>query len=162
MLLKDRIAKELDRIRRQGNGLITREAVVEYARDPKTALHTQFIWDDTEAARRWRLEQAGNVLRLQVKVVSQDGAEVRTLVSLSTDRAAGGGYRPLEAVMNNEQLASVYLQDALSELNSARRKYGSIKQLAGVWAALEKVKATAKAPKPETATRAKGETRPAA
>lgn len=140
MLLKDRIAKELDRIRRKGAGIVTAEAVVEYARDPKTALHSQFTWDDTEAARRWRLEQAGRIIRLQVRVVSEDVAPMRALVSLSSDRKAGGGYREIAAVLNDPEMAKELLSDALSEFNSMRRKYGKLKQLAGVWAAVDQVK----------------------
>jgi hypothetical protein len=153
MLLKDRIAKELDRIRRKGGGVVTAEAVVEYAKDPKTALHSQFTWDDSEAAKRWRLEQAGRIIRLQVRVVSEGTAATRVLVSLSSDRKAGGGYRDISAVLNDPDMAKELLADALSEFNAMRRKYGTIKQLAGVWAAVDQVK---------TVAAAKEESRPAA
>lgn len=53
-------ARELRRLS-QG-GIITPAQVVEHARDPESVLHQYFEWDDTEAARRFRLVQAGNLI----------------------------------------------------------------------------------------------------
>lgn len=141
MLLKDRIARELEKIQRKTNGLLTAEAVVEYAQaHPDSALHTQFEWDDTAAARKWRLEQAGQIIRLQVKVIAENTAPIRAFVSLSSDRKARAGYRSVEDVLTDAELSKQMLADALDDLNSVRRKYGNLKQLAGVWRAIDEVK----------------------
>ena len=45
-------------------GTLTPELVVDVARDPEHPLHSRFEWDDSIAAEKWRLEQAGQLLRV--------------------------------------------------------------------------------------------------
>jgi hypothetical protein len=138
MLLKDRIARELARIAEKNAGLLRQEDVVRFAKDPTTALHTQFDWDDTEAAHKWRLEQAGRIIRLQVKVIEDTSQVVRAFVSLTPDRVGEErGYRSISDVLSDEDKRSQMLGDALAELSAVRRKYQSLTQLAGVWESLD-------------------------
>lgn len=139
MLLKERIARELARIAEMNNGVLRQEDVVDFARDPDTALHTQFEWDDTEAARKWRLEQAARIIRLQVRVVENTEQTVRAFVSLSVDRTPHGGYRPINAVLGSKELSRQLMRDALAELSAVRRKYQTLKQLNDVWEKLDAV-----------------------
>ena len=133
MLLKERIARELERIALANDGVLRQEDVVAFARDPSTALHSQFDWDDTEAAHQWRLQQAAQVIRMQVRVLEEDAASVRAYVSLTPDRANGGGYRMMASVLSNEELSRQMMLDALAELSAVRRKYRTLQRLSGVW-----------------------------
>lgn len=45
------------------DGRLTPDAVVEDAMDPESPLHDKLEWDDTEAARQYRLEQARALIR---------------------------------------------------------------------------------------------------
>jgi len=138
MLLKDRIARELARIAEENDGMLRQEDVVAFARNPDTALHTQFDWDDTEAARKWRLEQAGRIIRLQVKVIESTNQTVRAYVSLTPDRGKeDGGYLPIDVVLDDKERSKQMLRDALSELSAVRRKYQALTELAGVWKSLD-------------------------
>lgn len=140
MLLKERIARELERIAEANNGVLRQEDVVEFAADPGTALHTQFDWNDGEAARKWRLEQAARIIRLQVKVVSDTGEQVvRAFVSLTSDRTPNGGYRPIAAVLGSEAYSRQLMRDALADLAAVRKKYQTLKQLNDVWEKLDAV-----------------------
>lgn len=59
-------------------GEIKAEMVVEAAKNKESVLHNYFVWDNKEAARRYRLQQASELLRrIEVKVI-KDG-ESRTL-----------------------------------------------------------------------------------
>jgi hypothetical protein len=49
-------------------GKLSPEDVVQAARDPDSPLHSQFDWNDDEAAAKWRLEQARTLIR-SVRVV---------------------------------------------------------------------------------------------
>lgn len=60
------VVYEFERIAR--DGVITPTLVLEHASDPSSILHGFFEWDDTEAARRFRLVQAGNLIA-RVRVV---------------------------------------------------------------------------------------------
>lgn len=56
---RDRIQQIAD----QHDGKITAAMVLDDARDASSPLHRYFTWDDDEAAHRWRLRQAGVLLR---------------------------------------------------------------------------------------------------
>ena len=57
---RDQIREELDRIKKSNEeGLLKAEEVVEFARNPTTALHDRFTWDDSAAARQYRLQKRG-------------------------------------------------------------------------------------------------------
>lgn len=122
-------------------GMLHPEDVVAFARDPETALHAQFEWDDTEAAHQFRLEQARRVIRVHVVVDDTDGAaqQVRAFVSLSSDRRSGGGYRTFAAVKSDEALYAEMLSDALGQLVGIQRKYQRIKELGRVFRAVDAV-----------------------
>lgn len=83
----NKIKRELELIQsKDEEGRLRAEAVVEYARNPKTALHSCFEWDDTAAAVAWRLEQARQIIRVRVTILDPgDGDEVlvRAYVSLA-------------------------------------------------------------------------------
>lgn len=138
MLRKD-VQEELATIQQQHGGLLRPADVVAFARNPETALHHCFTWDDTEAAEKYRLNQARAVIRLSVTVVGEDADPVRALVSLSSDRRSGGGYRALVDVMSDEAQRAEMLADALNDLRILRRKYQRLEALAPVWNAAEAV-----------------------
>lgn len=130
----EKIAREVEALRRD-DGLIVPEDVVRWAREhPDSALHSQFEWDDGKAAEAYRIWQARRVIA--VCVVAEDGE--RKLVSLSIDRR-GGGYRDVQDVIAKDELRKVLLRDALQELKRVRAKYEHIKELASVYAEIEKV-----------------------
>lgn len=140
-------APEISEIRALANaeGLVTCEAVVERARDPRSPLHSHFTWDDTEAAAKFRLVEAAVLIRrLKVHVTPVQGQaplQVRAFVSLGTDRVEGGGYRMLQSVLSDADMKKAMLRTARAELNSFLRKYRSIEELSSVVSAIEKLPA---------------------
>ncbi len=135
---------ELESIRKQYGGILRPEAVVERARLPDNVLHGRFTWDDEEAAEQWRLEQARQLIRCAVRIVDHPGGNhevVQAYVSLRDDRAAGDSYRALVDVLSDEQQCAMMLRDALTDLETFRRKYGRLKALAKVFAAADEVAA---------------------
>lgn len=139
MSLKTEIAAELARLQEANGGVLLPTKVVEFARNPETALHRQFEWDDTEAAAKWRLEQARQVIRLHITVIGENADPVRAFVSLTTDRKGAGGYRALAAVMSDPAMADQMLRDALGELRVVQRKYKQLQALRPIWEAMEEI-----------------------
>lgn len=135
------IKDELTQIFNEHNGRVPPEAVIEFARDENTALHSEFEWDDTEAAHQFRLEQARKIIRLNIEVIETPNGNVRmpVFVSLVSDRRGGGGYRALTDVMSDAEMRAQLLQQAIDELQRVRRKYESLRELAPVFAALDRV-----------------------
>ncbi len=75
------------------------ESVVADAADPDSPLHDAFIWDDTEAAHKYRLDQARGLIRwvkYESKLVSHT-VSVPKYVSYGTEQA-DSGYESIEDV----------------------------------------------------------------
>lgn len=138
-MMEPGLIAELESVRVQNGGVLRPEDVVEFARDPKTALHKKFEWDDTEAARLYRLEEARGIIRVAVSVVHEDFAPMRTYVSLSRDRVRGGGYRPVRDVLNHDDMRKELLSEAISELARVRARYMVLNELTRVFEEIDAV-----------------------
>lgn len=135
------ITEELLQIQRRNKGILKADDVVEFARDPNTELHRQFDWEDTEAAHKWRLHQARNVIRINVSLLPTVQRKFRTFVSLDADRNNGGGYRSTVKVMSDGAMRDALIEQALKELESFRKRYESFTEFAGLFAEIDRVSA---------------------
>lgn len=120
---------------RDEHGMIVPELVVEAARDESSPLHSQFTWDDTEAAQAWRIHQARVLLRVCVKLLPHHSEPVRAFVHLSKEN----GYRETQTVLANADRRAHLLEDAMRDMRVFRDKYRHLQELAGVFAAMEQV-----------------------
>lgn len=134
------IKDELEHLRKTNGGNITAQELVDFARDPDTLSHSRFEWDNDEAAERYRLWQARQLLRVYVniEIPDKDPISVRAYVSLPEDRYAGLGYRAIEDVLADNDRRNQLLSMAYSDLRTFRSKYKNIKELAEVNAAIDK------------------------
>ncbi len=117
--------------------------MVEEARRVASPLHSRFEWDDSAAAEKWRIEQAGQLIRVSVQYLTVNGetTSVRAFVSLRSDRTEdGGGYRQTVSVLSDDAYREQLLDDALAELKAFQQKYSHLKELARVFYAAKKVK----------------------
>ena len=137
------ICEELEEIRRQSDdGTIKPEAVVAYAENPETALHSRFEWDQDKAAHQHRLWQAREIIRVHVTILPQDERPVRAYVSLPSDRVKpGGGYRGIADVLENPDWRAELLAVALDELGRWQAKYKHLNELSRIFAEAEKLRA---------------------
>ena len=117
------VKQELMLIKKKNRGFLTPEAVVAYAKNKNSALHKYFTWNDTEAAERWRLEEASRLIRrIYVTVLpGKKQYKIRAYVSLSADRGRGG-YRDTIEVMSDEDLRIQMIEDVKEELQAFRKK----------------------------------------
>ena len=143
-LKEQTITDELLLIKDQNNGFVDPVAVVEYARDPKTALHNRFEWDDTEAAERYRIWQARMIIRMELVVIpinEDKGKTVRSFISLVADRRTerDKGYRFMVDVLSDADLREQMLDAAHRDMLIFRRKYSQLNELAKVFEAMEQV-----------------------
>lgn len=136
----DKIQAELMEIAKRNGGAISPHAVVEFARNKKTALHSRFTWDDTKAAQEYRLYEARQLLRVYVTVLDGSTAPVRAFVSLPEDRSREAGYRPIATVMSSEERRASLLAMAFAELEVFRHKYAALSELAEVFSAIDRAR----------------------
>lgn len=148
------ILDALERVRaRNRKRRLVPEEVIVAAREESNPLHGMFTWEDGVAAEQWRLFEARKIIQAVVTVLQLpkhlrtpirgrvSPPEVRHFVSLRRDRAGGGGggYRTMADVMSASDLREELLAEALRELKTFREKYGTLKELASVFEAAEKV-----------------------
>lgn len=137
--MNKKIQAELMAICTKNGGVLKAEDVVAHAENPASAMHSWFTWDDTEAARQWRLHQARMLIRVTVTVSPDKQEHMRAYVSMADDRYGedGGGYRVMADVLTDEERRRQLLEEALLEANRWMRKYRRLTELAGVFAAIE-------------------------
>jgi hypothetical protein len=121
-------------------GRLIEADILEVAAAESHPLHPFFEWDDTEAARRYRLAQAATMIRsVKVRVTTLHNGDVEDfkIRAWVSARAAGqgvGGYLPEDQVRGNPDQRERVLRQMLRELNAFRRRYS---HMAEYWAAVE-------------------------
>lgn len=136
----DLIKQELEIIRQKTGGILYPKDVVGYAEDESTSLHSQFEWDNTEAAHQHRLWQARQLIRTVIAVLPNKTEPVQIYVSLKTDRREEGGYRYIVDVLSDEEKRTQMLSDALEALQYWERKYQELTELKPIFEAAQKVR----------------------
>lgn len=147
------VEQELLRIHDQF-GILRPADVVREAADAASALHPFFEWHDATAAHQHRLEQARELIRVQLRFEPRTQKYHNLFVSLASDRTVvDGGYRPTTTVLLRANTRAEMLGDALRELDRLRVKYAELLELADVFAAAQAAAAQAAAtPPPPPAT----------
>ncbi len=91
--MKMEIKKEMQFLDKKYPVLLKPQSIVDYAKDPKTALHSCFEWDNKKASNEYRLLQARNIIRVFVEEepLGECKMKQRIRVSLKRDRQKAGG-----------------------------------------------------------------------
>lgn len=100
--------------------------IVERAKDRSTELHKCFTWDNTEAANKWRLHQARNIVcSLVIRVEQSEKKEekpipLRMIVNKDTDH-----YVPIKTITKVADDYEKILEQAKRDAIAFSRKYAS-------------------------------------
>jgi hypothetical protein len=120
------VVAALEKMRRDSNGTIAPEKVVEEARDDNSPLHVYFEWDDDKAAQAHRLEQARGLLR-RVRIIYHE-PETPTVVRIAayvsppaSRRHDDGGYR-LASEMVREYASADVLYEIAATIETLTKK----------------------------------------
>ena len=114
--------------------------IVEKAKDENTELHKCFIWDDRIAAEHYRLYQARHIVRLLIihnTDEPDDPDPVRFFYKV--DREHDTGYKMTTKIVRNDDEYKALLRQAKAELDSFRKKYKTLKELDGVFDAIDEI-----------------------
>lgn len=121
---------------------LTPKNLVDASRPENAPLHSEFEWDDTLAAERYRETQASMII-MHLVTVEIDGKEVpetRSYVSVPvrerSDGAPKNTYVNVYKALTEPEMKDVVLRRALSELRAFERKYRNMSELAGVFSAI--------------------------
>lgn len=133
------VGERLARLREEGGGFLP-ASVVEDARSEHSPLHPAFEWDDGEAAERYRLEQAGHLIRCVVVVVRDEHDnphETRAFVPVSVREAGESRYLPIVTVISDEDYKRQHTERLLNELLAIRRKGTEFHEFDRIWRAID-------------------------
>lgn len=127
------------------HGELTPDLVVEVATDPGHPLHSRFVWDDTEAARRYRLVQASGLIRSVTVQVSRsdDAAPVRVRAFVAdhemgqaaapeSDPPTSGRYRPVSEVVASDVLRTAWFRSLARDWQALKRRAGASQEFAAM------------------------------
>ena len=118
-------------------GKLTPEALVDASRSEDAPLHGAFEWNDETAAEKYRVIQAGYIIR-SIEIETEYAEEpVRAFVPVLREEKTS--YESIEVVMMSEDGREQLLSRAIAELRAFERKYNSLEELAEVFAAIKAV-----------------------
>lgn len=118
--------KVYDEIKSLGEN-VKPEMIVAAAQDSNSELHKCFEWDDTEAARKYRIIQAGNLVRNLVIVESKEKSEPQQIRVMYTSH--DGGYKQTKLILQNPDEYETLKSRAMAELRAIKNKYNMILEL---------------------------------
>lgn len=127
------VGKELKKIE-QTSG-ITKENVLEYAKDEKTTLNKMFEWDDSIAGEKYRLEQAkhiiGNIHVEYIQDEKKEGKSQKTIIRafVKTKNSKNEEYKNIKSVISDAEQYALLLNQAYKELNSTKNKYAELQEI---------------------------------
>lgn len=130
------VLAELQKLAKSNRGLLRPVTVVSAAEDEASPLHSKFEWDDTLAAAKHRLWQARQLIEQFWTVDAASDEPIHMFLSLQSDRTARKGYRSSAFVMNSSEHRQEWLEQAVGELATWRKTFGSLTELKSVNASI--------------------------
>ena len=119
----------------KNGGTIHPQDVVDFAEPEDSPLHSRFVWDNTEAARLYRLEQARGIIRCAVIMMpNKDGKEAitRAFVSTATLSERETPYAPIKTVLTTADLRNELLEQCKRDAEAFARKYAVLDEVSAV------------------------------
>lgn len=119
---------------------VSPQEIVEKARDEATELHKCFEWDNEIAAEKYRVYEARQLTRHLVieEPEPQEGEQEKPPVRFFLQTVNSTGYKPTETIYRNRDEYRDLLDTAKAELKAFQRKYSRLKELDGVFEAIDK------------------------
>lgn len=109
----------------------TCEQIVDKARNENTELHKCFEWNDEVAAKKYRLEQASQIVRHLVIAKTNESQKLeKTNIRLFVnDGTRTNTYKSIYSVARMPDEYKGLLNKAYEELRAFKKKYSSLKEL---------------------------------
>lgn len=128
----------------EDHGQLTPTLIVEDARNPERETHQLIEWDETEAASKYRIEQARYIMRNIIIVRTEQTVDsepkiIKVRAFENVDVEEGRYFMPMRIAIQREDTRNYMLQQALRALTSFRQKYGAIQELSAVVSAIDTV-----------------------
>lgn len=136
-----KVAKELQSIIDE-QGSATPRAIVEKARDTSTELNKCFTWDNNEAADKWRLQEARQLvchLIIEVKDDDSKGKPQTIRVFHKVDTSWDSGYKDIVHIVHNPTEYEALLKQAKNDFTALRKKYEMLTELEPIFELIDQL-----------------------
>ena len=112
------------------HGILTAEGVLKEAKKKRHPLHKHFDWDNTKAAKRWRLHQANMLIsQATVTLTEHDPKTVHAFVSIKTEE--GRQFVHTVDAINNKQFLFQIFSQLHSRIKTIEEQLTSLDMLKG-------------------------------
>lgn len=129
--------EHIEKLKEKTSGKITADDVVTDARKISSPIHSAFEWDDSEAAEKYRLDQARYLLRslilVEYKKEEKEPIKVRAFVNIRETKAddeVQSFYVSTYDAMRDPPSKAQVLSRALKELKEWRDRYNRFTEFA--------------------------------
>jgi hypothetical protein len=134
--------EELERIRVKNNGRLENADVVDAAKRKTSPLHAAFEWDDTKAAKAYRLDQAGDLIRaIDVVIVKDEGEKRPIRAFVSVKRDTDRSYTSVQHALSDDELRAQVVAEAWAELEAWRKRHAELIEFAAIFATMDQARA---------------------
>ncbi len=131
-----KVGDTLESLRIANAGQLNKEQILAEAASPDSPLHLAFTWDNEKAAKRFRLQEAKQLMQAVVAVDEKTGDEVRAFwsVSVKTDNGEESQndryYQSVRVLRDSPKEYHSALKFALMELEGAEISLQQLKRIA--------------------------------
>ena len=134
------VGERIATIEAANGGHLTASHLVDDARPEDAPLHPCFEWDDSEAAERYREDQARHLIR-SVYVVPDGRAESAPVLHHVHVKLpdVGNCYVTTARAVSDDELREQVEADALKAFHALRERYRHIQSLAPIFAAIDRL-----------------------
>lgn len=119
-------------------GNLSAKSLLDASRPEDAPLHSEFEWNDSIAAEKFREGQARCIIRhLVVRLDAKPDEPVRGFFQITQQEPR---YTNVNAILTQRDLRTELIQQALEEMAAFQRKYGTLTELAMIFEATAKVR----------------------
>lgn len=103
------------------HGELTPELIVEVAKQEYNVLHGEFVWDDSEAAKLHRLNQARHLVQsiVEVVIIDKEESEQRSWFSVRDKVNNKEKYVTIQTAIENEEYSEQLLTKLVNQMENA-------------------------------------------
>lgn len=126
------VGERLQHLEQRHNSRLTPAVVINDARSPSSILHECFEWDDARAGEQYRLAQARALIHsIRVVTIGPEGdtRSARVYVNLLDPTGGGQSYRPVTAIIRDDDLRQQALSQASRDMRTFIARYQEIAEL---------------------------------
>jgi hypothetical protein len=126
-----KLGEALHKITDAKKGRLRKQDIVDAARSKKSPINIHFEWDNLIAGEAWRREQAGELLRVIVRIHDDQTNEPPRRAFYSIRDKFGFAYRAVDSILNSNDLQIALMESALQDLKAWENRYREIIDLCG-------------------------------